>query len=144
MPIQQALEAASSRGLDLVEVSPNADPPVCRIMDHGKFKFQQKKRQQEAKKRQSVIQMKEVKLRPKTEIHDIGVKVRNIVRFLNDGNRVKVTIVFRGREMAHTQIGMTLMNKILEMLEDKGNVEKPPKMEGRALVTYLAPTKTQG
>ena len=144
MSLDAALEAAASRSLDLVEVSPNADPPVCRIMDHGKFRFQQKKRQQEAKKRQSVILMKEVKLRPKTEAHDIDVKVRNIVRFLNDGNRVKVTIVFRGREMAHTQIGAALMDKILEMLGDKGAVEKPAKMEGRALVAYLAPAKTQG
>ncbi len=135
----QALESARNRGLDLVEVSPGADPPVCRIMDYGKFKYQQKKRAQEAKKKQTFIQVKEVKLRPKTEEHDLKVKIKHVLRFLDAGNKAKISVVFRGRELAHTHLGRELLMKVLEEVGDVGVVEKTPGMEGRTMTMILSP-----
>ncbi|SHG06116.1 bacterial translation initiation factor 3 (bIF-3) [Desulfacinum infernum DSM 9756] len=139
MPLQQALEAAREEGLDLVEVAPNADPPVCKIMDYGKFKYLQSKRSQEAKKKQTVIQVKEVKVRPKTDDHDIQTKLRHIRRFLAQKDKAKVTVIFRGREIAFKERGAMVLQKILDELQDEAVVEMPPKMEGRNMVMILAP-----
>jgi translation initiation factor IF-3 len=139
MPTKQALELAASESLDLVEVAPNADPPVCKIMDFGKFKYQKNKRSQEAKKKQTVIQVKEVKIRPKTGEHDLQVKIRNIKRFLNQNDKAKVTMLFRGREITYTNRGMMILERIIEEFKDEAVVEKSPAMEGRNLVMVLAP-----
>ncbi|MEJ5364065.1 MAG: translation initiation factor IF-3 [Desulfosoma sp.] len=139
MSLQDALDAAREEGLDLVEVAPNADPPVCKIMDYGKFRYQQSKRSQEAKKKQTVIQVKEVKLRPKTDEHDIQTKLRHIRRFLAQKDKAKVTVIFRGREIAFKDRGEMVLQKVLEELKDEVVVEMPPKMEGRNLVMILAP-----
>ncbi len=139
MSLQDALNAAREEGLDLVEVAPNADPPVCKIMDYGKFRYQQSKRSQEAKKKQTVIQVKEVKLRPKTDEHDIQTKLRHIRRFLAQKDKAKVTVIFRGREIAFKDRGEMVLQKVLEELKDEVVVEMPPKMEGRNLVMILAP-----
>lgn len=139
MNLQDALDAAREEGLDLVEVAPNADPPVCKIMDYGKFRYQQSKRSQEAKKKQTVIQVKEVKLRPKTDEHDIQTKLRHIRRFLAQKDKAKVTVIFRGREIAFRDRGEMVLQKVLEELKDEVVVEMPPKMEGRNLVMILAP-----
>jgi len=130
---------AAQEELDLVEVAPNADPPVCKIMDFGKFKYQQNKRTQEAKKKQTVIQVKEVKVRPKTDEHDLLVKIRNIKRFLGQKDKAKVTILFRGREIAYTELGMKVLERIREELKEDAVVEQSPKMEGRNMVMILAP-----
>lgn len=139
MPIKQALDAAREDGMDLVEVAPNADPPVCKIMDYGKFKYQKSKRAQEAKKKQTVIQVKEVKFRPKTDEHDIQFKIRHIQRFLGQKDKVKVTILFRGREIAHKDRGMDVLKRVQEELEDMATVEMTPRMEGRTMIMILAP-----
>jgi len=139
MSLQEALEAAREEGLDLVEVAPNADPPVCKIMDYGKFRYQQSKRSQEAKKKQTVIQVKEVKLRPKTDEHDIQTKLRHIRRFLAQKDKAKVTVIFRGREIAFKDRGEMVLQRVLDELKDEVVVEMPPKMEGRNLVMILAP-----
>lgn len=139
MSLQDALDAAREEGLDLVEVAPNADPPVCKIMDYGKFRYQQSKRSQEAKKKQTVIQVKEVKLRPKTDEHDIQTKLRHIRRFLAQKDKAKVTVIFRGREIAFKDRGEMVLQKVLDELKDEVVVEMPPKMEGRNLVMILAP-----
>lgn len=139
MSLQEALDAAREEGLDLVEVAPNADPPVCKIMDYGKFRYQQSKRSQEAKKKQTVIQVKEVKLRPKTDEHDIQTKLRHIRRFLAQKDKAKVTVIFRGREIAFKDRGEMVLQKVLKELKDEVVVEMPPKMEGRNLVMILAP-----
>ncbi len=141
LPLYEALRTASSLELDLVEVSPKAEPPVCRIMDYGKFKYQQRKKDQEAKKRQAIIHMKEVKMRPKTEAHDFQFKVRNIERFLKEGNKIKVTMVFRGREMAHTDIGKNLLIRVVDAIKEWGKVEQDPRFEGRNCVMLLTPTQ---
>lgn len=125
--------------LDLVEVAPNADPPVCKIMDFGKFKYQQNKRTQEAKKKQTVIQVKEVKVRPKTDEHDLQVKIRHIKRFLGQKDKAKVTILFRGREIAYTDQGTKVLDRIREELREDCVVEQTPRMEGRNMVMILAP-----
>ena len=125
--------------LDLVEVAPNADPPVCKIMDYGKFKYQQNKRSQEAKKKQTVIQVKEVKIRPKTDEHDLQVKIRHIKRFLAQKDKAKVTILFRGREIAYSDQGVKVLERIREELKDDIVIEQHPKMEGRNLIMILAP-----
>ena len=127
--------------MDLVEISPNADPPVCRVMDYGKFRFEQRKKQQEAKKKQKQIQVKEVKFRPGTDEGDYQVKLRNLIRFLNDGDKAKVTLRFRGREMAHQDLGFKLLKRVEEDLADFGTVEQRPKMEGRQMIMTLGPTK---
>ena len=139
LSLKRALELAAQDQLDLVEVAPNADPPVCKIMDFGKFKYQQNKRSQEAKKKQTVIQVKEVKVRPKTDEHDLQVKIRHIRRFLGQKDKAKVTILFRGREIAYTDQGVKVLERIREELKEESVVEQMPKMEGRNMVMILAP-----
>jgi len=139
MPLKQAIETARGTGLDLVEVAPNAEPPVCKIMDYGKFRYQKNKRTQEAKKKQTVIQVKEVKFRPKTDQHDIQFKLRHILRFLGQKDKVKVTVLFRGRELAHKDRGMDVLDRVLAELKDQVIVELPHKQEGRTLIMILAP-----
>lgn len=139
--IQEAKRITEEAGLDLVEVSPEAKPPVCRIMDYGKYKFQLSKRKAAAKKKQKQIQIKEIKLRPATEEADYQVKLRSIIKFLEHGDKVKVTLKFRGREMAHPELGMRLLEKMISELLDFGIVEQTPKFEGRQIVMVLAPKK---
>ena len=139
IPIRKALELAAMEHLDLVEVAPNAAPPVCKVMDYGKFKYQQNKRSQEAKKKQTVIQVKEVKIRPKTDEHDLQVKIRHIKRFLAQKDKAKVTILFRGREIAYADQGMRVLERIREELKDEILIEQQPKMEGRNLIMIVAP-----
>ncbi len=136
----EAMQRARSLDLDLVEVAPNADPPVCRIMDYGKFKYMQSKREQEARKKQTVIQVKEIKVRPKTDEHDLNVKIRHIRKFLEDGDKVKVTVRFRGREMTYaSQSGFEMLKHIVSEVADLSKVESAPKMEGRTMMTIIAP-----
>ncbi len=145
LPIAEALRTSAHYELDLVEVSPKSDPPVCRIMDYGKFKYQQSKKAHDAKKKQAVVHVKEVKLRPKTEEHDYQFKLRHIERFLKEGNKTKVTIVFRGRELAHPDLGRNMLNRITEETKTFGRIEQPPKFEGRNFTMVIAPlqaTKT--
>ena len=142
VPIEEALRLAEENGLDLVEVAPNSTPPVCRIMDYGKYRYQQAKKTKDAKKKQTVIHVKEVKLRPKTEEHDIGYKTENIKRFLAEGNRVKVTIQFRGREIAHPTMANRVVDKVMERIEGLGLVDQRPKMEGRRMIFILRPAAT--
>ncbi len=139
--IQEALTLADEAELDLVEIVPTANPPVCRIMDYGKFKFEESKKAQAAKKKQKQIQIKEVKFRPGTEIGDYQVKMRNLRKFLEEGNKGKVTIRFRGREMAHRELGAELLDRIEKELEDIASVEQRAKMEGRQMVMVLGPNK---
>jgi len=135
----RALELAQDAGLDLVEISPNATPPVCKIMDYGKFKYEQQKREAEARKKQHVIEIKEVKFRPGTDTHDYDVKMRNVTRFLEAGDKVKVTLRFRGREMAHQQLGLELLQRVATDVSELGKVENMPKLEGRQMVMMIAP-----
>jgi len=141
MAPQEALRHADEVGLDLVEVAPNAQPPVCRIMDYGKYKYQQSKKSQEARKKKShsVIMRKEVKLRPRTEEHDLNFKIRNAKKFLADRNKVKITIQFRGREMAYTNFGTKLMDRIAEEIQELGTIEQQPRLEGRFMTMVVAP-----
>jgi translation initiation factor IF-3 len=139
MPLNEALNRAAEANLDLVEVAPQANPPVCRIMDYGKFKYLQSKKTQEARKKQTVIQVKEVKFRPKIEDHDVAFKVKNIRKFLAQKDKTKISLVFRGREIAHPQIGIALLNRVAAELEDIGTVEQAPKIEGRNLTMIIAP-----
>jgi translation initiation factor IF-3 len=139
MDIAQALQHAQTMGLDLVEVAPNANPPVCRIMDYGKFQYQQQKKQQEARKKQTRIQLKEIKVRPKTDENDLQTKVRHIRRFIEKGDRCKVTVFFRGRELAHKDRGVEVLKKIVEMLSDIAKVEQQPRFEGRTMNLILSP-----
>ena len=139
IPIQQALAEATQAGLDLVEVSPHADPPVCKIMDYGRFKYEQAKKQQEAKKKQVIVHLKEVKVSPKTDPHDLETKIRSIRRFLERKDKVKVSVFFRGREIALSEKGETLLKQIAEEVEDISSVEFSPKFEGRHLFMILAP-----
>lgn len=141
VPLAEALDMAYDSDLDLVEVSPTAVPPVCRIMNYGKFKFEQQKKQHEARKKQKQIQVKEIKFRPGTDEGDYQVKLRNLIRFLSDGDKTKVTLRFRGREMAHQELGMKLLNRVEEDLKEYGVVEQRPKFEGRQMVMVLAPAK---
>ncbi|NIP46936.1 MAG: translation initiation factor IF-3 [Gammaproteobacteria bacterium] len=141
VPLEQALEAADETGFDLVEISPNAEPPVCRLMDYGKFLFQQNKKRQASKKRQQVIHLKEVKFRPSTEEADYQTKLRNLKRFLNNGDKTKVTLWFRGREMRHQELGLKLLERVEHDLEELAKVEQFPKMEGRRLSMVLTPRK---
>ena len=140
--IREALAYAQERTLDLVEVSPTARPPVCRVMDFGKYKYEQSKKQQKARKKQHVTHLKELKLRPKIEDHDYGFKVNNGKKFLEAHDKVKFTVTFRGRELAHTETGYRLMERIVKDLEAVGQVEIPPRMEGRNLVLLLVPRQT--
>ena len=139
--IAQAMEAAEQVGLDLVEIVPNANPPVCRLMDYGKYKFQQKKKLHEQRKKQRQVHIKEIKFRPGTEEGDYQVKLKKLVQFIEAGDRAKVTVRFRGREMAHQELGMELMNKVKEDFSESIKVELQPKMEGRQMVMVLAPKK---
>jgi translation initiation factor IF-3 len=139
MPTKDALAMAAEAHLDLVEVAPQANPPVCRIMDYGKFKYQQSKKQQEARRRQTTIQVKEVKVRPKIEEHDMAFKLKHIRRFLADRDKVKVTMIFRGREMAHQDRGYAILKQMAEALVDVALVEQEPKHEGRTLFMIMAP-----
>lgn len=139
MAANEAMQMAYEQGLDLVEVAPDAKPPVCRIMDFGKYKYQQSKRLQQAKKKQKVISVKEIKMRPKTEEHDYQYKTKHVRRFLQDGHKTKVTIMFRGREMAHVDLGRRMLDRIAADLEDIGTVEQTPKQEGRNMSMVLSP-----
>ena len=143
MPIRQALAAAEEAGLDLVEIAPLAQPPVCRIMDFGKFKYQEAKRAHEAKLKQKQVQVKEIKFRPGTDENDYQIKLRNVIKFLGEGDKAKITLRFRGREMAHQEIGMRVLERIKADLGELIQVEQFPKMEGRQLIMVLAPTKKQ-
>jgi len=139
LPRAQAQARAEEAGLDLVEVSPNAEPPVCKILDYGKYKYDAQKRAAEARKKQKVIEIKEIKMRPGIDDHDYDVKMRNIVKFLNEGDKVKVTLRFRGREMAHQELGMQVLDRVKAETEELGKVEQFPKMEGRQMTMVLAP-----
>jgi translation initiation factor IF-3 len=138
---QRALMLAEEAGLDLVEISPNAKPPVCKIMDFGKYKYEQQKKESEARKKQKTIDVKEVKFRPNTDTHDYGVKMRSVLRFLQDGDKVKVTLRFRGREMAHAELGRQLLERVAEDVTDHGKVEAIPRLEGRQMVMMINPLK---
>ena len=139
MPTSAALEAAQEAGLDLVEVSPNADPPVCKILDYGKFRFQEQKKKNEARKKQKVVEIKEIKLRPNIDHHDYDVKARAMTRFFEEGDKVKVTLRFRGRELAHPELGMKLLQKVKSDFEETTKVEYEPRMEGKQMIMILAP-----
>ncbi len=143
LPVEEAVEAAEDRDLDLVEVSPNADPPVCKIMDLGRYKYTQQKKAQEAKKKQRVVEVKEVKLRIKIEKHDYAIKRKHAERFLNDGNKAKVTIMFRGREVTHPDLGRKLLERMANELLEIGTVEQFPNLEGRNMTMVLAPKSTK-
>ena len=139
LPIEEALAAADGRGFDLVEVSPNADPPVCKIMDYGRYKYVQQKKAHDARKRQKVVEVKEVKMRVKIDDHDYDFKKRHAERFLHDGNKAKVTIMFRGREVTHPDLGRKLLDRLSNELMEIADIEQAPKLEGRNMVMILAP-----
>ncbi len=141
LPLSEALALAEGQHLDLVEVSPTAVPPVCRIMDYGKFKYQQSKKLQEARKKQIQIQLKEIKLRPKTDEHDLQFKIKHARRFIEEGNKAKVTVVFRGREITHMELGQQALDRFINELQDVCTVEVRPKMEGRSMFIIIAPKK---
>lgn len=139
VPVRDAINIAIQAGLDLVEVAPDATPPVCRIMDFGKYKYIQGKRVKEARKKQTTIQIKEVKMGPKTEEHDFQFKARHVKRFLEDGNKAKITIRFRGREIAHTDLGKKMLERMIKEMSDISAIEQPPRFEGKNLVMVLSP-----
>src|ERR1700757_1937071 len=139
MPIGAALEAAEEVGLDLVEVSPNADPPVCKILDFGKYKYEIQKKKNEARKKQKVIEVKEIKLRPGIDDHDFEIKMRSVTRFLEEGDKVKVTLRFRGREMVHQELGVKVLDRVKTQFDTAAKVEQMPRLEGRQMVMVLAP-----
>lgn len=141
MAIRDALQLAQDRHVDLVEVSPTARPPVCRLMDYGKFKYEQAKRDRESRKKQKVVNVKELKMRPAIEDHDFDVKVKNARRFLTEGDKVKCTMVFRGREIVHARLAQDTLTKLAELVADIGAVERAPRVEGRAMIMILAPKK---
>ena len=142
MGIRDALARAEEEGMDLVEIAPQADPPVCRIMDWGKFRFEQSKKAQAARKKQKQVQIKEVKFRPGTDDHDYDVKMRNLRRFIEEGDKVKVTLRFRGREMAHQELGLEILQRVEHDMAEETVVEQRPRMEGRQMVMMLSPKKT--
>ena len=139
--LDQAIELAEEQGMDLVEIAPQAAPPVCRIMDWGKYRFEESKKQQAQRKKQKQIQVKEVKFRPGTDTHDYDVKMRNLRHFIEEGNKVKVTLRFRGREMAHQDLGRDLLQRVEGDISDEATVEQHPRMEGRQMIMMLAPRK---
>ena len=141
VPRQQGLDLADEVGLDLVEVSPNADPPVCKLLDYGKFKYEAQKKANEARKRQKPIDVKEIKMRPTIDDHDYLTKMRAIERFIGDGDKVKVTMRFRGREMVHQDLGMKVLDRVRDDLGDSAKIEQFPKVEGRQMTMVMAPTK---
>ena len=139
VPVQDALERAKESGLDLVEVSPNAAPPVCKILDYGKFKYEEQKRANQARKKQKTFDVKEIKMRPGIDEHDYQVKMRSVRRFLDEGDKVKMTIRFRGREMAHQELGMKVLDRVREDVDELAKVEQFPKSEGRLMTMIIAP-----
>ena len=139
LPLNKAIEIAKEEGLDLIEISPNANPPVCKIMDMGKYKYDLQKKANVAKKKQKVVALKEIKLRPGTDVHDYNFKIKNAKKFINKGDKVKFTVKFKGREMQHTDLGKNLMNKIIEETKDVAKVESRPKFEGRQMVMIIQP-----
>jgi translation initiation factor IF-3 len=132
---------ATDAGLDLVEISPNASPPVCKIMDFGKYKYEQQKKEAEARKKQKIIEVKEIKFRPNTDTHDYEIKMRSVKKFLENGDKVKVTLRFRGREMAHVELGQNLLERVVEDISELGKVDEIPKVEGRQMVMVINPIK---
>ena len=139
LPLYKALATAGDFGLDLVEISPNANPPVCKIMDYGRYRYEQTKKKQEAKKKQSTFQIKEIKVRPKTGVHDLEVKIGHIKKFIGKKDKVKVTVIFRGREITLSQLGRNLLAKIASEMEEIAVVEQMPKFEGRTMIMILSP-----
>ena len=139
--LQQAMALAEEKEIDLVEIAPTAQPPVCRLMDYGKFKYRESKKKHEAKLKQKQIQVKEVKFRPGTDVGDYQVKLRNLIKFLENGDKAKITLRFRGREMAHQELGMQLLKRVEEDLKDVGAVEQFPRLEGRQMVMIIGPKK---
>ena len=139
MKTADAIAQADAQGLDLVEVSPNTDPPVCKILDYGKFKYEAQKKKNEAKKKQKIIEVKEIKLRPNIDEHDYQVKMRNVQKFLDEGDKVKVTMRFRGRDMAHQELGVNVLNRVRDDTEDVAKIEAFPKLEGRQMIMVIAP-----
>src|SRR3954462_4154295 len=139
MPTHEALRLAEEKGLDLVEISPRAFPPVCRIMDYGKYKYEEAKKKQQQRKKASTVETKEIKFRPKTEEHDMDFKVKHVRRFLEGGNKVRLAVVFRGREITHPQTGMKVLNRVVELCADIATVEATPNMEGRRMIMVIAP-----
>jgi translation initiation factor IF-3 len=139
MPTMQALEMAKTQGLDLVEVAPQANPPVCKILDYGKFKFENEKKVRDAKKRQKLLKLKEIRMQPKIDDHDLDFKSKHVKEFLAEGNKVKVTIRFRGRELAHTELGLDVLNDVLKRIEGDYVMDKAPAMEGRFMSMVLSP-----
>ena len=137
----RGMELAEEAGLDLVEISPNANPPVCKVMDFGKFKYEQQKKESEARKKQKIIEVKEIKFRPNTDTHDYDVKMRNVFKFLENGDKVKVTLRFRGREMAHLDLGRRLLERVADDTTELGKIDSIPKMEGRQMVMMINPLK---
>lgn len=142
VPLRRALELATEKGLDLVNVAPQARPPVCKIMDYGRFKFEQSKRERESRKKQHVVTVKEVQLRPQIEEHDYQVKLRNAIKFLQEKNKVRVVVRFRGREITHPQLGQVLCDRMLAEVSELANVEKPAKVEGRNMTMILTPKQS--
>lgn len=143
MSPQAALKIAAEQELDLVKISPNANPPVCKIMDYGKYRFEQAKREKEAKKNQHVMEIKEIRMSPGIDVNDFNVKMRNALKFLGEGNRVKVTVRFRGREMAHTEIGADLLKRFAEGCAEASVVDKKPKLDGRHMIMFLSPKSSK-
>lgn len=141
MPPVEALKIAESMGLDLVEIAPNAKPPVCKIIDYGKYNYERQKKEKLAKKHQQVMQVKEIRFNANTDIHDVEFKVKHLKQFLMDGHKVKASVIYKGRMITHPEIGERLMDKIIESLLEVGKLESPPKMDGKALVAYLIPDK---
>ncbi len=139
MKTADAIAEADAQGLDLVEVSPNTNPPVCKILDYGKFKYEAQKKKNEAKKKQKIIEVKEIKLRPNIDEHDYQVKMRNVQKFLDEGDKVKVTMRFRGREMAHQELGVNVLNRVRDDTEEVAKIEAFPKLEGRQMIMVIAP-----
>lgn len=139
MPLRDALRLAEERNLDLVNVAPNAKPPVCRIMDYGKFKYEQSKKEKESRKNQKVVLLKEVRMTPNIDEHDLNVKLKNVIKFLKEGSKVKVSVRFRGREITHQNIGQELLLKLAKSAEDQAIVERMPRLEGRHMVMILSP-----
>ena len=139
--IQQAQDLAAEKGMDLVKIAPQAKPPVCKIMDYGKFRFEQAKREKEARKNQRVVEIKEIRLTPNIDIGDLNTKVKNACKFLKDGDKFKVSVRFRGREVTHASLGQDLLRRVAELCADCSTVEKPSKLEGRQMIMFLAPTK---
>ena len=141
IPTRDALEMARQRGLDLVEVAPNAVPPVCRLMDYGKFRYEQSRKERESRKNQHVVELKEVRIRPKIDDHDLETKGRQAAKFLDAGDKVKLTVLFRGREMAHPDIGRGLLDQLADQLRPHGSIEQTPRMEGRTMTMFINPLK---